>query len=306
MYNEEQKKRYLNFCRGKLTEESVSLIVGTFNRIESFEKLYEKDCAEFGPSEISGMYGCLNYKNEFGYSTVNSRLAGYTDWCIGENIVAINHYNEFGLSDYVRYVNTRLITLRYMTKSHFEKFCGSILNPRDEFFVRCLYEFGRSKDYAEILEMRFSDIDQQKKQVLLCTGRIVDVSEKLISCANQANAETTYVIPVREAKKPLEDGSTIFRRIVRSGSRAPGVNYVNSLMASIARNTGEVKGVNASTIAESGMFYYIARKAKELGITPEEFVKDHWDELVNQYITIPKPAFKFIRVYGQYLYIGQE
>lgn len=306
MYNEDQKRRYMDNCRGNYAEEYIVSLVSIFNKSEEFERLFNKDICNFSHENISDYYSYVRYSDEYVYSSMNSRFKNYVEWCISQNLVldGCNHFTEFTLDDFKRYINVRLEAQKFMTDEEYERICGTIINKRDEFLFRCLYEFGKSDNYQEILCLELKDIDMERHEAHLTTGRVVNVSGKLIQTAKIANDELEYFTLGKT--KRLDRVPTIFKRARGySGNGEDAPDYGNKIIARVVKTIvsqgGGYRGINPAAVAVSGQMSMIRKRSKELGISPADYVLGYFDELRNQYNLTPDVPRKFLKKYGSYL-----
>lgn len=307
MYNEEQKRRYMDFCQGNYSDDYITSLISIFNKSAEFEQLFNKDICEFSRENISDYYAYIRYSDEYVYSSVNSRLKNYAEWCISENLVpdGCNHFAEFTLLDFGRYINVRLEAQKYMSDEEYERICGTIANKRDEFLFRCLYEFGKSENYCEILELKLEDIDMASRKAFLPTGRVVTLSERLVIVARIANDELEYFTPNKT--KRMDRVPTIFKKVRGYSGTGEEVapDFGNKLVArvvkSIVSTGGGYHGINPASVAMSGQMSMIRRRSRELGIAPRDYVLKYFSELQEQYNLTPNDPRKFLKKYEPYL-----
>jgi len=307
MYNAEQKQRYLDLCETKYSPTYVTNLMSAFIRVAPFEELFGRDCAEFSNREIGDFYSALCYSNEFVYKTLNSRLSGYTEWCNQQLLVpdGCNHYSEFTSKDFSMYINKVLESKRYIDEIEFYEVVERIVNPRDQFLMLCLFEFGKTSHYDEIMQMKLSDIDQKNLTISLCTGRVVKVSSKLVSVAVEADIELEYLLVVSGKKKRLGASEYIFKKATNANQYSNDPLHNNKIVAKIlkqiADNYNLYKGINSTSIAVSGQIAMITRRAEKLGISKEQYVMNHFDELRAQYNMSPNIPYMYLQKYGAYL-----
>jgi len=307
MYNEQQKQRYLDEMSEQYTKDYMVSIASAFNRISEFEEMYGKDACEFSREQISSWYSYTTYKDALVYANVNSRFVNYVNWCVNNNLVpdGCNHFSEFSVTDFQKYVNQRLEVKRYLTKGSFETICRSILNPRDEFLFRCLYEFGKSKNFMDIFEMELNDINQTTRKVKLFSGREVSVTQEFIDCAVRADAqvEYEYANPIMQPRK-LRKSNKIFKKLV-TNSETSVVDSNNKLMARVVKNIIDAgnfyPGINTSSIAVSGQFAMIRKLSREMGLEKKEIVLNYFELLKQQYEMSPNDPKKYWDKYSEFL-----
>lgn len=310
LYNEEQKERYLSEVKDNYAPDVIVNIRSLFNRVSEFEETLEKDVCNFSREEISNMYSLLMYSSKYVYSSVNSRLRAYVEWCLSQMLVndGCNHFQEFSLDDFDKYINKRILANKYMDRETYEHILDGIPNPRDKFLIMCLYEFGKSQNFEDIFGMKIEDIDQEKGVIHLRSGRTVKVSKELIATAIETNNDPHYLMPGRGVYRNLLDSPYIFKRAKTSGDEIENIDnnnqnvkFVARLIKGLVEYVGENRGINATAIAESGQFEWIHHRAKELGITEKEYVLNHFDDLTSQYKTSPNNPKSYWNKYETYL-----
>ena len=309
-YNTEQKERYLSEISDSYATDVIINIRSVFNRTGPFEEMLGKDICNFSREEISDMYALLMYSSKYVYSSVNSRLRAYVEWCLSQMLVndGCNHFQEFSLVDFEKYVNKRVLSNKYITRETYCNILKGIPNPRDKFLLMCLYEFGKSTNFEDIFGMKIEDIDREKGVIRLRSGRIVKVSKELIATAIEANKDRRYLMPGREVYRNLLDSPYIFKRAKTAGEEIENIDnnnqnvkFVARLIKNLMEYCGENSDINATSIAVSGQFDMIRRRSNELKITEKEYVFNYFDELTKQYKTSPNKAKSYWDRYEAYL-----
>lgn len=308
MYNEERKLRYIESARLKYTEDYVTNLYSLFNKTGSIEELFQKDVAEFNHNDISNLYAYVRYSDEYTYSNTNSRLISYVDWCLEQNLVldGMNHFREFVLDDFKKYINQKLQSRKYLTRKELMEFVNRIANPRDQFVVMCLFEIGKSDNFEDILKMKLEDINESENTVKLNSGKVVHVTDDFIRIAKEADKQTTYFFVISENERAMNGGPYIFKKVYGSVLPAEGVaNAGNKLVARVIKTLIDTYGgyeeINTSSLAVSGQIDMINRRSKEMGITKEEYVVKHFDDLRTQYNLSPNMPRVYWKKYKDYI-----
>ena len=305
MYNEERKTEFLKSIVDQHSDEYLLTINSVFNKTEKFEEMFEKDLCDFSHEEIATMYSMFSYGSVLIYNTFNCNAKKYVAWCDEHMLIKdyINHFSEFGVRDYERYVDTRLESKKYLSRDDFEIMVQSLPNVRDQFLFRSLYEFGKSKNYVEITNMKLEDIDIKNQKVKLCTGRVVNVSRQFIETAILANNEMTYYFLVSGKERTFIESEYIFK-IVGSTREAINENAVKFISRVIKHNLDLLGGfskISSASLAVSGQLNMITERSKELGISKKDYIFNHFDELRHQYIMTPNNPKGFYGKYEAYL-----
>ena len=305
MYNEQRKIDYLKSLEGERTDDYLQTVISVFNKTEPYEEMYEKDLCDFSHEEISSMYSTFGYANVTIYNTFNYNAKKYVEWCDKHLLIKdyVNHFCEFGVADFEKYVDVRLEAKRYLTYEEFEELVRGIVNARDQFLFRCLYEFGKSKNYVEIMNMKIGDIDERNCVIKLCTGRVVSVSRKLVEVAREADEELTYYLRLSLMERTLQPSEYIFKTLggTREGINNSAIKYISRIIKLNLDDLGGYDKISTATIAVSGQFNMIRRRSSELGISKKDYVFGHFDELRRQYLMTPNTPKMFYQKYEAYL-----
>ena len=312
-YNDEQKQRFLDesAALNRYTPENIINFRSLFKKVSEYEILFGKDVSCFTREDISNMYSAFKYGNTFTYNGQNSKLSAYTEWCVSNALVpdGCNHFREFSMSDYKNYINERVQRNQYLTKDDVIAFVETITNPRDQFFVLSLFEFGKSPNYDEIFELKMSDVEIENHKANLITGRVVTVSDLWIRIAQDADETLVYTQPISGIERTMLPDEHIFKKVPTGGAilergmqgDSNGTKYAARLIKQLIDRGGINKGINASSIVVSGQFDMIARLAAKYGITKEEVIKKHFDELKAQYNLSPNEPGRYFNRFGAYL-----
>lgn len=198
MRNEMVKKDFIEYYIGTIKEGNNALVItaarhrleSLFNKMESFENFYNKDCSVFTKEEIMNAFAGIG---TFSISTLRgykSLLTTYTDWAIttGIAVTGINGYTLLNSTeDLVKCVGDDLNEYRLLTEEKLQEMLNNILNPSDQYLVLALYEGIRGEDYKELLNLHEEDIDiKNHKFYLRDTDRTVDVPAQLVHYALEA------------------------------------------------------------------------------------------------------------------------
>ena len=306
MYNEERKIAFLKYLDGKHSDDYLICMNSLFNKTEKFEAMFGKDLCDFNHNDISTMYSMFHYSSPLIYNTFNCNAKVYVTWCDEHMYIKdfINHFSEFGLADYEKFIDVRLEAKRYLEKDEFYDLVETLPNVRDKFLLMSLFEFGKSKNYVEITNLRLEDIDIKKQKAKLCTGRVVNVTRKFIEIAIETNQELTYYFLVSGVERQLEDSGYLFKTIKGNNREIINSNAIKFISRVIKNNLDAVGGyerISPASIALSGQFDMIARRSSELNISKKDYIFNHFDELRNQYIMTPNVPRTFYQKYEAYL-----
>lgn len=312
MFNESQKQRFLEYASGKYSTDNITNIISLFNKVESYERKLDKDVSCFNREDISNMYSMFRYSSPYVYSSVNSKLNAYTEWCASQLLIpdGCNHFKEFVFTDLEKYVNERIQRNRYLNIEEFDVFVERTANPRDQFLLLCLWEIGKSENFAEIFQMKLEDIDEEAGTVQLVTGRTAKVSKRLINKAKEADETLLYYQGLNnDIERKLAPGEYIFKRVRSSLNPSDpekiafqNIKMVARIVKNLVDKNGVNKGINAATIALSGQIYMIRKRSAELGISKRDYIMNYFDELHEQYgVLIPDNPHRYYKKNEAYL-----
>lgn len=306
MYNEEIKNRYIIEKENEVVLPNNYLVL-QFNYIEEMEKELNKDVSNFTSYEIIEYYKICNFYSLESLQVLNSQFKMYTQWCIQENLVKDNqnHFLEVTKEILSSCINKAVLDRKIVSRETVLKWVNELPNPKDQFIMLSLFEYGKSKNFIDIVNVKIYDIDGNKLK--LQDGRIVEISDKLRTIAEHSYSEDIYYsISGKGVKKmPL---ITYENRIVKDYPNARNdvseFQFGRKIYNSITRSldyVGVLDWCSANSLSESGKLHMIKEKAKELGKTPMQYLySDNLREVENQFgCNIVKSVFSV--KYKEYL-----
>lgn len=301
-YNEETKTRFL---------ETIDLLKypprwweRIFHKVSVFENLYQRDLYDFSTSNIIEFFKYLDVGNINTLIVYKANLTKYAEWAVSENLVADNqiHFDELTtelLNDCVSRarVSNAVVTYDKLRSIHF-------VNAQDSFVFWAIFEGIKGRDFEEIINLKIDDIDRSDSTVRLCTGRTIKVSEYFISACNNAWREddytalkgertiklipSVYIFKEKENGRGLDKARSVYNTIVRN------INYFNELGSDIT----------SKSIRDSGLIYYLNKRADDYGITVEEVFYDmsKCQDIVNKYCFNVFTRKKWMMMYKDFLH----
>lgn len=286
MYNSEQKERYLKYKEQET--DFIQSIRGRFENIASYEEELGKDLSNFTYSEIEEYYMRSNHKNISVLANINSALKGYTTWCINNGMVPsnINYYDRFTMPILTKYVNTLLKDASYITRDELLLEIQKLPNPREQFVLLAIFEYGKSKNMLDIGATRIEDLHGNK--LTLPSGRTVEVSDKLREIiVDSASAEKRIS---RGTEYALYDDGTIIKATRYS---AKDDDYlIQQRIKTIFVNSVDYLGykgiISMHSLNESGQIHMMKELMKKHNMTFQQFLDSEYkQEIEKQYgITI--------------------
>ena len=178
-YNEELKKRYVNE-KEKTLSVSSNYIDVQFRKAAEMEYEFNKDLSNWTVYEIIEYYKILNMTSFESLLCLNSTLSLYTQFCIENNLVRDNqnHYLECTKEVLLGCLNKAIISKKIVERETVLKWVDELPNPKDKFILLSLFEYGKSKDFKDIVYAKPQDVIENK---LKLSDRTVVISSKLES-----------------------------------------------------------------------------------------------------------------------------
>lgn len=302
MYNEERKLRFINERKKEIIVTDNFFEVH-FSKSEEFEERLQKDLCDFTTDDIIDFYKMKNFKSISGIQVINSHLTAYTQWCLNENLVKDNqnHYLEINTKIMKNCLNKMIRNQRIITREELLNRIALLPNAQDKFIILSLFEFGKSKNYSDISNIRISDFHNNTLE--LKSGRSVIVSNLLYLYAKESDVEKIYNSMTCTGTKTMTliDEGYVVKKYPNSKSDDEfytGRRIYHSITRAL--DYLELGFLTSNDISDSGRISFIKEKAKEYGIDEKDFVKKHKNVIEKQYgYTINVSAF--LTKYGDYL-----
>jgi hypothetical protein len=185
------------------------------------------------------------------------------------------------------------------------KWTYELPNPKDQFILLSLFEYGKSKDFKDIVYASNADVDTKNKTLKL-SDRTVSISDNLLSIIDDCHKEDIYYsITGKGTKKmPLVDYGYIVKSYPNQNMGLSEFQKGRNIYIACQRifdylGVGQYMSPNA--LAESGKLYMLKEKAKENNIIPMQYLySDDIKDVECQY------GFSMVRSvyakkYGEYL-----
>lgn len=289
MYNEELKRQYI---AEKVAAVSISptYLEARFQEVGATEALLEKDLAYFTTQEILEYYKTQNYTSFNIINLLNSIFNMYTQWCLQKNLVPDNqnHYSEMTPELLFSCLNKRLQQSKYLTREQVLSYIKELPNPKDQFMLLGIYEFGKQENFYNICYATMKNINEKEGTMLLPTGETVEISKELIHFAKQSEeADIYYSVSEKEKKTmPLVDEGYIIKDYPNVLSGSTEWQKGRRIYRAVDRNL-EYLGlshISSNNWVENGKINYIKTKMKLYGYdNAEDYLKNHVKEFTNQY-----------------------
>ena len=305
VYNQENKEWFLKSI--DLSQYPPRWWERVFEKSYMFEKIKNKDLYNFTTPDIMEFYKFLDIGTLAPLIIYNSNLVKYAQWALNESLIidGQNHFNEL-TSDIL--VNCLNVTKTQQSILSYEAFMDlinrKIVNDQDKFIFFCLFEGIKGKNYQEIVDMKLSDIDEDNLVVHLSSGRDINVSREFIEICKKADKQTIYVGLIgNEIERKLVPGVTIIKEKSNSQGKDLNRTVYNAIVRNIASVFELADVVTAKSIKDSGLIYYLNKRAEKLDVPVSELVYnlDNWRDLIDKYQFNPDARKRWLLQYKDFL-----
>lgn len=287
-YNEELKKRYLH-------EKEKYTIANTYIDVQfrkSSEMEYEigKDVSNWTAYEILEYYKLLNITSLEVLVCLNSILSQYCQFCLENNLVTDNqnHFLECTKDILVNCINKAILEKKIVSREIVLKWIDELPNPKDQFILLGLFEFGKSKDYKDIVNARIDNLDERNKRLQL-SDREVNVSNKLINIMHNCKAENTYysISGLGVKVMPLVDYGFVVKSYPNQNMNLSDFQKGRNIYIACQRvfdYLGAGSYMSPNSIVESGKLFMLKQRATELKMTPMQYLYSNYiNEIESQF-----------------------
>ena len=303
-YNEELKKRYISEKEQMLSVSSNYIDV-QFRKTAETEYELNKDVSNWTIYEIIEYYKLLNVTSLESLMCINSTLSQYTQFCLENSLVKDNqnHFLECTKDLLLECINKAILNKKIINEETVLKWTEELPNPKDQFILLSLFEYGKSKDFKDIVYAKPEDVDGNKLKLL---DRTVNISNKLKSIISDCIEEDKYYSISGEGKKtmPLIDHGYVIKSYPNQniyGSDFQKGRNIYITCQRIFNYLGVGQWMSPNSVAESGKLNMIKVRSQELNLTPIQYLySDNIEEVEKQYgFTIVRSVFK--KKYNEYL-----
>ena len=305
VYNQENKEWFIKSI--DLSQYPPRWWERVFEKSNMFEKIKNKDLYSFTTPDIIEFYKVLDIGTITPLIIYNTNLVKYAQWALNENLIVDgqNHFDELTsdmLATCLNVTKTQQSILSYDT--FMDLINRKIVNDQDKFIFFCLFEGIKGKNYQEIVDMKMADIDEDNLLVHL-SSRDVGVSSDFINICKKADKQTVYVGLVgNEIERNLVPGSNIVKEKSNSQGKDLNRTVYNTIVRNIATVFELADVVTAKSIRDSGLIYYLNKRADKLGVPVSELVYDlnNWQDLVDKYQFNPDTRKRWLLQYKDFLH----
>lgn len=307
MYNEEQKRRFIDYKIKELVSENDFWIKFYFKKVEPFENMYKKDVCNFTTSEISDMYKFLNFTSINTLKNFNCQLSIYARWAVSQGLVIDNqdHFQMFDTEALLKLINPILSKKKIMTRKEVLDYINQLSNPRDQYFLLGIFEFGAGpKNYNALFKAKMFDINKENKTIHY-DNCVLNISDDLLNICHECLETDAYCYEnthnsSKSFKKLYDVGNICKSFRLDPTDKSINRNVYNSIIKSLKYLDLE-HIVSPKDLENSGKLHMIKTNANKLKISVEEYLYTYEKEVEYQY-RCPKINVKsWLFEYGDYI-----
>lgn len=303
-YNEELKKRYLS-------EKEVTLSIPAnyidvqFRKSSETEYELDKDVSNWTTYEIIEYYKLLNMTSFESLMCLNSIFSQYTQFCLENSLVRDNqnHYLECTKDILSGCINKAIFDKKIVVRETVLNWVRELPNPKDQFILLSLFEFGKSKDYKDLVNAKSENL---QNNILKFQDREVKISDKLIDIIENCKTEDTYYSISGKGVKtmPLINYGYIIKSYPNQNMDLSDFQKGRNIYIACQRMfdyLGIKQWMSPNDIAESGKLYMIKERAKELNITPIQYIYSDYIKEVEEQFGCSIVRSVYVKKYNEYL-----
>ena len=288
-YNEDLKRRYI-IEKEKLLAVSSNYIDVQFRNASETEYELDKDVSNWTTYEIIEYYKLLSLTSFESLICLNSIFSQYTQFCLENSLVKDNqnHFLECTRDLLIGCINKSILDKKIITRETVLGWVEELPNAKDQFILLSLFEYGKSKDFKDIVYASSKNLNKEN-HVLKLFDRDIFVSDKLIDIIKDCLSEDTYYsISGKGVKRvPLVDYGYIVKSYPNQNMNLSDFQKGRNIYIACQRMFGYLgvgQFMNPNAISEAGKLHMIRERAKELNISPIQYVySDYIKEVENQY-----------------------
>ena len=303
-YNKQLKDRYLSEKEMTLSIPANYIDV-QFRKSSETEYELDKDVSNWTIYEIIEYYKLLNMTSFESLMCLNSILSQYTQFCLENSLVRDNqnHFLECTKDVISSCLNKAIFDKKIVEKETVLKWVEELPNPKDQFVMLSLFEFGKSKDYKDLVNAKEENL---KESMLNLSDRTVKISDKLINIIRDCKAEDTYYSISGKGVKtmPLVDYGYIIKSYPNQNMDLSDFQKGRNIYIACQRMfdyLGIKQWMSPNDIVESGKLYMIKERAKELNITPMQYVYSDYIKEVERQFGCSIVRSVYVKKYSEYL-----
>ena len=304
MFNEKSK---LAFVQTLSNTDCQKDILMTFEKAAEFEKRYRKDLSEWNEIEVMSFYRYLNTCSIDRLMLFSSMFARYTEYIQEKQPLFRNNvYRDISSANMLALCIDRNGT-RFVTRKELKALTDKLQNPLEKYLFWALFDGLKGKEFCEITELKWTDVNLREKTAKLCTGRTVKVSDELIMYAKESKETDIYWTYAVSENQIIDPGyrrmeGDIWKTPIRKNS--VGTTYTKGVQAYrlLARcnNYLEIpqKYNEAKYLRDCGLLEYAIKLSLEYKIPLIDVFYEHIDELNSQYEFTKQKRSNYLAKFG--------
>lgn len=312
MYNEENKRKYIDYKKSKATLPE-NYLERLFDETENIEVSYECDVAGLDVPVILEYYKSKSTPSLQSLVIMNGRLSEYVDYSIRAGLIksSKNSFNDITTDLLKACVDEEKSQQRFLSYKQFIEDINCLNNYVDQFVLYALYEGIKGRGFEQIWKLELKDITQ--KECHLCNGKIIDLmSSRLYHLANES-AKSFFYYTYGKSDASLQMYGEPDQIIKMTNSRQHMIVSDDPVMVdrqnrNIFRKFERAAGavgwefVKPRTLLVSGQIEYARRMAEQNNIDIEKLLNDVelFNTLQNRFIKIASKE-EFLDAYN-YVY----
>jgi hypothetical protein len=302
MYNELQKRRYLENCKyEETTKETITMM---FRGAARVEKRYKADLSSFNRPQVVELLKSYNSRSPHYLKIMCIYYADYYNWCLSEGLVdpsnVVNQYDSSLVKGIIKeIIPIELIKGKFYTKKDILEYLDCIIDISNKFLMWAIFIGIKGDNYSELSNLKMEDLDEENK-VVKVGDRLHPVDNLFIELMKKTN-EAKFYYPEGKLKdyhynKNVYDESIYVLKNCRSGKVNTPVTkqYYTLRMRYIKMQTGN-KFITASTLYRNGLINHIKEYYEAKGITLEEAL---FHEINNKLYTYDRETERVIKEFG--------
>jgi hypothetical protein len=304
MFNEFQKRRYLDGEYFRFEESTKEVAERLFETVSETENQKNLDLAEFTKLQVVELLKNINSRSKNYLRLVAKNCFEYSNWCRVEGFVDKSIPNSYDYS-IVKNIIDDLIPLRLLEDKHFlrediKKYLDVIYDPLLKFVLYASFCGVYGNEGENLSYLKFSDINQEEKTVKLKDGKLVNIDDLFIQLAFALDSATeAYQVGENNSRKPnqyvYDQSVYILKTCGRMTVDAPVTRtFIMAKFRDIQKLLNN-KFINGGNLYKNGLINYIYEKFKEQNITLKQALFEKKDK---RNYTYSKELQQYINEFG--------
>lgn len=301
MYNEKQKKRYLN-SNNRFEQTTIELLEKIFISTEMAENQFNKDVSEFNQIEVRDFLISLNSKSPRRLQSTCVFLSDYFQWCYNEGLVdnIIDPFDKRITSVIIKDIFPKeLLSDKFFTKEKLIEMMEDIADVSNKFIVYALFCGIR---FEELQQLKISDLDFDNNEVKLITGRTIKVDTLFKNLMIRTEDQTHYYADGIEKESKFNkytyaNSIYVLKRCGVKECDMVNTQYINNRLKVAKEQMGN-KFISVSTLNKNGLINYIKEQYATQNISLKTAL---FDEINGKLYTYDTQTQQYIYDFGSKL-----